>query len=133
MAKLSVRDLDVKGRRVLMRVDFNVPTEEIDGKIRNTDDTRIRESLPTIELLRAKGAKVVLLAHFGRPKGEPNLKYSLRPVADHSHHMIPPPLDFPSEVIGQSVEALSKGLPNSGVLLVENVRFFPEEEANADS
>ena len=78
MAKLSVRDLDVKGRRVLMRVDFNVPTEEIDGKIRITDDTRIRESLPTIELLREKGAKVILLAHFGRPKGQPNLKYSLR-------------------------------------------------------
>jgi triosephosphate isomerase len=83
MEKLSVRDLEVKGRRALVRVDFNVPTEEIDGKIRITDDTRIRESLPTIELLRAKGAKVILLAHFGRPKGKPNLKYSLRPVADH--------------------------------------------------
>src|SRR6201994_3787617 len=133
MAKLSVRDLEVKGRRVLMRVDFNVPTEEIDGKIRITDDTRIRESLPTIELLRAKGAKVVLLAHFGRPKGEPNLKYSLRPVADHLAEMIPPPVDFSPEVIGPSVEALSKALPESGVLLVENVRFFSEEEANADS
>ena len=72
MAKLSVRDLEVKGRRVLVRVDFNVPTEEIDGKIRITDDTRIRESLPTIELLREKGAKVILLAHFGRPKGQRN-------------------------------------------------------------
>src|ERR1700726_2911958 len=133
MAKLSVRDLEVKGRRVLVRVDFNVPTEEIDGNIRITDDTRIRESLPTIELLRAKGAKVVLLAHFGRPKGEPNLKYSLRPVADHLAQMIPPPVDFSPEVIGPTVEALSKALPDSGVLLVENVRFFPEEEANADS
>ena len=71
MEKLSVRDLEVKGRRVLVRVDFDVPTEEIDGNIRITDDTRIRESLPTIELLRAKGAKVILLAHFGRPKGKP--------------------------------------------------------------
>ena len=100
MAKLSVRDLDVKGRRVLMRVDFNVPTEEIDGKIRITDDTRIRESLPTIELLREKGAKVVLLAHFGRPKGKPNLKYSLKPVAEHLMQMIPPPVSFSPEVIG---------------------------------
>ena len=83
MEKLSVRDLEVKGRRVLVRVDFNVPTEERDGNIRITDDTRIHESLPTIELLRAKGAKVILLAHLGRPKGKPNLKYSLRPVADH--------------------------------------------------
>src|SRR6516225_5001766 len=133
MEKLSVRDLEVKGRRVLVRVDFNVPTEEIDGKVRITDDTRIRESLPTIELLRAKGAKVVVLAHFGRPKGKPNPKYSLKPVADHLAQMIPPPVDFSPEVIGPSVEALSKALPDGGVLLVENVRFFSEEEANADS
>jgi phosphoglycerate kinase len=133
MGKLSVRDLEVKGRRVLVRVDFNVPTEEIDGKIRITDDTRIRESLPTIELLRAKGAKVILLAHFGRPKGKPNPKYSLRPVADHLVQMIPSPVGFSTEVIGPSVEALSKTLPDGGVLLVENVRFFSEEEANADS
>ena len=133
MEKLSVRDLGVKGRRVLVRVDFNVPTEEIDGKIRITDDTRVRESLPTIELLRAKGAKVVLLAHFGRPKGKPNLKYSLRPVADHLAQLIPPPVHFSPEVIGSNVEAASKALPDGGVLLVENVRFFSEEEANADA
>ena len=124
MAKLSVRDLDVKGRRVLMRVDFNVPTEEIDGKTRITDDTRIRESLPTIELLREKGAKVVLLAHFGRPKGKPNAKYSLRPVAEHLMQMIPPPVSFSPEVIGPEAEAASKALPDAGVLLVENVRFL---------
>ena len=133
MEKLSVRDLEVKGRRVLVRVDFNVPTEEIDGKVRITDDTRIRESLPTIELLRTKGAKVILLAHFGRPKGKPNPKYSLKPVADHLAQMIPPPVDFSPGVIGPSVEALSKALPDGAVLLVENVRFFSEEEANADS
>jgi phosphoglycerate kinase len=133
MEKLSVRDLEVKGRRVLVRVDFNVPIEEIDGKIRITDDTRIRESLPTIELLRAKGAKVILLAHFGRPKGKPNLKYSLRPVADHLAQMIPAPVHFSPEVIGPSVEAASKASPDGGVLLVENVRFFKEEEVNADS
>ena len=105
MAKLSVRDLEVKGRRVLVRVDFNVPTEEIDGKVRITDDTRIRESLPTIELLRKKGAKLILLAHFGRPKGQPNPKYSLKPVADHLTQMIPPPVQFSAEVIGPNAEA----------------------------
>ncbi len=133
MEKLSVRDLEVEGRRVLVRVDFNVPIEETDGNIWITDDTRIRESLPTIELLRAKGAKVILLAHLGRPKGKPNLKYSRRPVADYLTKMIPPPVHFSPEVIGPSVEAVSKALPDSGVLLVENVRFFREEEANADS
>ena len=130
MAKLSVRDLDVKDRRVLTRVDFNVPTEEVDGKIRITDDTRIRESLPTIELLRSKGAKVILLAHFGRPKGKPDPKYSLKPVADHLAQMIPPPVEFSPEVVGPNVEAASRALPAGGVLLAENVRYFKEEEAN---
>jgi len=132
MAKLSVRAVAVKETRVVMRVDFNVPTEEEDGKIRITDDTRIRESLPTIELLRQKGAKVILLAHFGRPKGKPNPKYSLAPVAEHLATLLPPPVQFSSEVIGPSVEAVSKALPEGGVLLVENVRFFKEEEANDD-
>ena len=133
MAKLSVRDLEVKDRRVVVRVDFNVPTEEVDGKIRITDDTRIRESLPTIELLRERGAKVILLAHFGRPKGQPNPKYSLKPVADHLAQIIPPPVKFTPEVIGPVAEEASKELPEGGVLLVENVRFHKEEEANGDN
>lgn len=133
MAKLSVRGLEVKGRRVVVRVDFNVPTEEVDGKIRITDDTRIRESLPTIELLRERGAKVILLAHFGRPKGQPNPKYSLKPVADHLAQIIPPPVKFTPEVIGPVAEEASKELPEGGVLLVENVRFHKEEEANGDN
>jgi phosphoglycerate kinase len=132
MTKLSVRDLDVKGRRVLVRVDFNVPTEEVDGKIRITDDTRIRESLPTIELLREKGAKVILLAHFGRPKGQPNPKYSLKPVAVHLATMIPPSVEFSQDVIGPAAEAASKAVPDGGVLLIENVRFYKEEEENDD-
>jgi phosphoglycerate kinase len=132
MTKLSVRELDVKGRRVLVRVDFNVPTEEVDGKIRITDDTRIRESLPTIELLREIGAKVILLAHFGRPKGKPNPKYSLKPVAVHLATMIPPPVEFSPEVIGPAAEAASKAVPDGGVLLIENVRFYKEEEENDD-
>src|SRR3979411_1140790 len=117
MAKLAVRDLEVEGRRVLIRVDFNVPTEEIEGKIRITDDTRIRESLPTIELLREKGAKVVLLAHLCRRTGQPNLKCSLGPVADHLMQMIPPPVKFSPEVIGPNAEAASNALPDGGVLL----------------
>jgi phosphoglycerate kinase len=132
MTKLSVRELDVKGRRVLVRVDFNVPTEEVDGKIRITDDTRIRESLPTIELLREMGAKVILLAHFGRPKGKPNPKYSLKPVAVHLATMIPPLVEFSPEVIGPAAEAASKAVPDGGVLLIENVRFYKEEEENDD-
>ncbi len=125
MEKLSVRDLEVEGRRVLVRVDFNVPIEETDGNIRITDDTRIRESLPTIELLRAKGAKVILLAHLGRPKGKPNLKYSLRPVADYLTKMIPPPVHFSPEVIGPSVEAVSKALPDRAALT--DRRLEPQE------
>ena len=98
--KLSVRDLEVQGKRVLVRVDFNVPTEEREGRVVITDDTRIRESLPTIALLREKGAKVILMAHFGRPKGQPVAKYSLRPVADHLHTLIGHPVAFSHEVIG---------------------------------
>jgi 3-phosphoglycerate kinase len=129
MPKLSVRDLNVAGKRVLVRVDFNVPVEEVGEATRITDDTRIRESLPTIQLLRDHG-RVVLLAHFGRPKGAPNPKYSLKPVADHLRHLIPGPVEFSPEVIGPKAEAATQALPNGGVLLVENVRFYKEEEAN---
>ena len=82
MARVSVRDLDVRGKRVLVRVDFNVPTEVRGGKVRVTDDTRIRESLPTINYLREHGAKTILMSHFGRPKGKPAEKYSLRPIGE---------------------------------------------------
>src|SRR6188472_1608959 len=85
--KLTVRDLDVRGKRVLVRVDFNVPTEVRGGKIRVTDDTRIRESLPTINYLREHGAKTILMSHFGRPKGKPVEKYSLRPIGEYVHSL----------------------------------------------
>ena len=130
MAKLSVRDLEVKGRRVLTRVDFNVPTEETDAGPRITDDTRMRESLPTIDLIRQGGGKVVLLAHFGRPKGKPNSKYSLKPVADHLSELLGTTVGFSPEVVGPSAEAATKALPEGGVLLIENVRFFEGEETN---
>jgi phosphoglycerate kinase len=130
MPKLSVRDLDVKGRRVLVRVDFNVPTEEVGGEVRITDDTRIRESLPTLKLLREKGAKVVLLAHFGRPKGKPNPKYSLRPVANRLSELIGTKVEFSSEVVGDRAEEATRQLAERGILLIENVRFYQQEEAN---
>ena len=130
MPKLSVRDLEVKGRRVLVRVDFNVPTEEVEGGIRITDDTRIRESLPTIKLLRERGAKVVLLAHFGRPKGKPNPKYSLRPVAKRLAELISAEVEFSPEVIGDQAEKATLQLAEGGTLLIENVRFYAQEEAN---
>jgi 3-phosphoglycerate kinase len=82
MPKLTLRDLDVRGKRVLVRVDFNVPTEMRGKKVRITDDTRIRASLPTINYLREHGAKTILMAHFGRPKGKRVPKYSLRPIGD---------------------------------------------------
>src|SRR5205814_1124308 len=90
--KLTLRDLEVRGKRVLVRVDFNVPLEERDRKIVITDDTRIRESLPTINWLREHGAKTILMSHFGRPKGKRVDKYTLRPVADYLHTLINQPV-----------------------------------------
>src|SRR6266704_6484471 len=104
MAKLSLRDLDVRGKRVLVRVDFNVPTEARGGKTRVTDDTRIRESLPAINYLREHGAKTILIAHFGRPKGKPVEKYSLRPVGLALHSMINHPVAFSHDCIGTDAE-----------------------------
>ncbi len=130
MAKLSVRDLDVQGKRVLVRVDFNVPTEEVDGHQRITDDTRIVESLPTIQYLREKGAKVVLMAHFGRPNGTPNLKYSLRPVADRLHQLINHPVVFATESTELVAHEVVDSLKPGDVALLENVRFHAGEEAN---
>jgi phosphoglycerate kinase len=116
-----------------MRVDFNVPTEEKEGRIVITDDTRIRESLPTIELLRQKGARVILMAHFGRPKGKPAPKYSLRPVADHLHTLINHPVAFSPEVIGKVPEEIITAMRPGDVCLLENVRFHAEEEENEDA
>src|SRR6478672_5958826 len=106
MSKLTLRDLEVRGQRVLVRVDFNVPTEERNGQIVIADDTRMRESLPTINYLREHGAKTILMAHFGRPKGKPVPKYSLRPVADHLHTMINHPVIFSHDTIGSVPETI---------------------------
>jgi phosphoglycerate kinase len=130
MRKLSLRDIDVRGRRVLVRVDFNVPTEERDGKIVITDDTRIRESLPTINYLREQGAKTILMAHFGRRKGKPVSKYSLRPVADHLHTLINHVVIFSHVTVGPDAESIIASMKEGDVALLENVRFQAEEEAD---
>jgi phosphoglycerate kinase len=130
MSKLSVRDLALKGKRVLLRVDFNVPTEEKDGHTRITDDTRIRESLPTLQHLRQAGAKVIVMAHFGRPKGAVNPKYTLKPVADHLSGILGEEVLFSPEAIGSVPAGLIAGMQEGQVLLLENVRFHAAEEAN---
>src|SRR5690348_18506126 len=101
MAKLSLRDVEVRGKRVLVRVDFNVPIKEDSNRIEITDDTRIREALPTINYLREHKAKTILMSHFGRPKGKPVPKYSLRPVGDYLHNLIKHPVAFAHDTIGK--------------------------------
>jgi phosphoglycerate kinase len=130
MSKLTLRDLDVRGKRVLVRVDFNVPTEERDGAVVITDDTRMRESLPTINYLREQGAKTTLMAHFGRPKGKPVEKYSLRPVGVALHDLINHPVAFSHDCIGADAEKIVADMKDGDVTLLENVRFYAGEEAN---
>ena len=128
--KLSVRDLEVRGKRVLVRVDFNVPVEERDGKIVITDDTRIREALPTINWLREHGAKTILMSHFGRPKGKQVDKYTLRPVADHLHTLMNQPVIFSHDTTGEVPEKIVAHMKDGDVALLQNLRFQPGEEAN---
>src|SRR5882672_1283416 len=128
--KLTLRDLEVRGKRVLVRVDFNVPVEERDGKIVITDDTRIRASLPTINWLREHGAKTILMSHFGRPKGKRVDKYTLRPVADYLHTLINQPVIFSHDTIGEVPGKIVAHMQEGDVTLLENLRFDPGEEAN---
>jgi phosphoglycerate kinase len=130
MHKVSVRDLDVTGKRVLLRVDFNVPTEVKDGHTVITDDTRMKESLPTIAYLREHGAKIIIMAHFGRPKGQPDPKYTLRPVADHLHSLIHHAVAFSRETVGHEAAEIIAKMHNGDVTVLENVRFHPGEEKN---
>jgi phosphoglycerate kinase len=115
---------------VLVRVDFNVPTENRGGKIRVTDDTRIRESLPTINYLREHGAKTILMSHFGRPKGKPVEKYSLRPLGEYLHSLIHHPVIFSHDTIGDVPKKIVDHMEGGDVALLENLRFNPGEEAN---
>jgi len=126
MNKLSISDLDLRAKRVFMRVDFNVPVA--DGKI--TDDTRIQASLPSIRYVLEKGGRLILASHLGRPKGKPETKYGLKPVASRLSELLGKPVQFAPDCIGPEVEAMVSALENGGGLLLENLRFHAEEEKN---
>lgn len=126
MAKLSVRDLDLCGKRVFLRVDFNVPIEA--GRV--TDASRIDASLPTIRYLIERRARVIVASHLGRPKGQRDSRYSLRPVADVLTERLGPIVTFAPNCVGPEVEALASSLAEGHVLLLENLRFHPGEEKN---
>ncbi len=129
MNKLTIDDLDVRGKRVFIRVDFNVPLK--DGVV--TDDTRIRESIPTLRLIIQKGGRLVIASHLGRPKGGPEPKYSLRQVSKKLEELIGRPVRFSSDCVGPIPESKSKSLGDGDILLLENVRFHPEEEKNGEA
>ena len=130
MPKLTVKDLNVRGKRVFVRVDYNVPLEEKDGQMVITDDTRIVETLATLRLLCEQGGKLILAAHLGRPKGKPEPTMSLRPVASKLADLLGLPVAFVDDCIGEKVEKTVGVMKPGDVLLLENVRFYKEEEAN---
>lgn len=129
MRKVTIDDLNLKGKRVLVRVDFNVPIEN--GKV--ADDTRIREALPTIKKIISEGGKVILMSHLGRPKGGFDPKYSLKPVAEHLSNLLGMTVKFAPDCIGEEVKKMVNELGEGEVLLLENVRFHPEEEKNDEN
>ncbi len=127
MAKKTIDHIDVSGKRVLVRVDFNVP---LDGDANITDDNRIRASLPTLWHLLQKGASLVLMSHLGRPKGAPRAGLSLAPVAEDLHGHLGTSVQLAPDCVGQETAEMAAQLPKGSVLLLENLRFHPEEEAN---
>ena len=130
MAKLTVRDLDVRGKRVFLRVDYNVPLEEKDGQMTITDDTRIVATLPTLRLLMEKGGRLILTAHLGRPKGKRDATMSLKPVAARLSAVLGKPVTFVDDCIGDKVEQAVAAMKDGDVALLENVRYYSEEEKN---
>lgn len=127
MNKKSIKDINIKGKKVLMRVDFNVPQDE---KLNITDDTRLRAALPTIKYALDKGAKLILMSHLGRPKGGPEPKYSLRPAADRLSQLIGKKVLMAPDCIGPKVKEIVDKMKPGDITLLENVRFYKEEEAN---
>ncbi|HXU75070.1 MAG TPA: phosphoglycerate kinase, partial [Methylomirabilota bacterium] len=130
MAKLTIKDLKVRDKRVFVRVDYNVPLEEKDGQMVITDETRIVETLPTLRWLVEQGAKVILAAHLGRPKGKREPSMSLRPVAARLADLLGCPVNFVDDCIGEKVASVTGGMAAGQVVLLENVRYYNEEEAN---
>jgi phosphoglycerate kinase len=127
MSKLSIRDLNLKGKRVFLRVDYNVPLNDA-GEI--TDDTRIRASLPTVRYALERGARLVIASHLGRPKGKPNPKYSMKPTAVRLAEILHQSVEFAPDCIGEEAEKKAMGLKDGGAVVLENLRFHPEEEKN---
>ena len=127
MNKLTIKDLDLKGKRVLMRVDFNVP---LDDKLNITDDTRIKATLPTIKYALDKGAKLILMSHLGRPDGKVIAKFSLAPCAARLSELLGKPVKMAKDCIGPEVKAMTDGMKPGECILLENLRFHAEEEAN---
>src|SRR5258706_12797888 len=133
MPKLSIRDLDLRGKRVFMRVDFNVPLNE-DGRV--AEDSPIRETLPTIEYALRNGARLILASHLGRPKGKVNPMMSLRPVAERLRMLLDDAYNrdenvgFSPDCVGEEATEMAERLEQGQSLLLENLRFHPEEEAN---
>lgn len=130
MPKKTIRDIELSNKRVLVRVDFNVPLEEKDGQMVITDATRIQETLPTLKALLEKGAKVILCSHLGRPKGQRDPKQSLAAVAPALAELLGVPVEFSEETTGPVAKAKAEALPAGGVLLLENTRFHAGEEKN---
>jgi len=130
MAKLTVRDLNVRGKRVFLRVDYNVPLDEKDGQMVITDATRIVETLPTLKLLIEKGGRLILTAHLGRPKGKRDATMSLQPVAVKLAELLGKPVTFVDDCIGEKVEKAVAAMKDGDVVLLENVRYYNQEEKN---
>jgi len=132
MAKITIRDVSLKGKRVLVRVDYNVPLQEKEGVQVITNDKRIRETAPTIKYLIEQGARILLCAHLGRPKGKRDPKQSLAPVVKPLSDLIGVPVKFVDDCIGEKAEKAAAELKDGEVALLENLRYYNEEEANDD-
>src|SRR5512144_2159272 len=129
LSKLSIDELQIKGKRVFIRADFNVP---LDDNLRITDDGRIRSTLPTINYAIDEGAKVILASHLGRPKGKPEPRFSLAPVAKRLHRLLDKEVVFAPDCIGPQVESLVAKMKDGDVVLLENLRYHAEEEKNEE-